>query len=188
MPNVLTTAEDFCNAALGRIGYKLRIGSLQDGSEASKLCLDIYGQTRDQLLRLKDYDFAQKIAPAVLAPGAVPTPIWQFQYLYPTDCVRLRDMYSPTYDTNDPLPNLWTRDTAVIGGVMIEIILANISPAVLVYTEQVVEPSLWDEGFGETMIASLARRLSVSLADLNVAKLEAQDEATMIQATGDIVG
>jgi hypothetical protein len=186
--NVLVHPEDFVNAALGRIGYKLRIGSFFDGSEASKLALDIYGQTRDQLLRLKDYDFAQKIAAAVVAPGAVPTPIWQFQYLYPTDCVRLRDMYAPGYDTNDPLPNRWTRDTALIGGVMTEIIFANISPAMLVYTEQVTDPSLWDEGFGETMIASLARRLAPALASLDVAKLEAQDEATMIQATGDIVG
>ena len=59
MTTSVNSPADVVNLSLGRIGYKLRVGSLYDGSPASKAALDIYGQTRDEQLRLADWGFAQ---------------------------------------------------------------------------------------------------------------------------------
>lgn len=189
MASVYTAPEDIVNAALVRIGHPKRIGSLFEGSDQAKAALDIYGQTRDELLRLEDYDFSEKISAAVLSGNNAPAP-WLYQYIYPTDCVRIRDMYGSAYlaDTNDPLPNLYSRAIDIVNGTQTDVVNANISPATLVYTEQVTNPQLWDSGFTEALIASLARRLAMLLADINAAKGEGGDEKAMVQATGDIVG
>lgn len=189
MANVLTSPEDFVNAALGRIGYKLRIGNLQDGSEASKLALDIYGQTRDYLLTTHDWDFARASVAATPVSGNVPVP-WQFMYAYPDNCVRVRDIISPAYlaNTNDPLPIDFTRDTATQGGQTIQVVLCNVSGATLVFTEQVTNPSLWQEGFGESMIDALAVRLAPSLASLDTVKILQPIEQAVIAETADIIG
>lgn len=189
MANVLTSPEDAINAALVRIGYKLRIGWIGEGSEAAKVALDIYGQTRDALLRSFDWEFARKSAAAVSVAGAVPPP-WNFMYLYPTDCIRVREVFGSAYlaNTNDPLPINWARDTTFIASVETEIVLTNISPATLVYTQQVTIPSLWDEGFGESFIDSLGTLLAPRLADLNAAKLMSELTKAQIAASAELDG
>ena len=39
-------SADMVNLALRRVGYKLRVGNLYDGSMAAKMALDVYAQTR----------------------------------------------------------------------------------------------------------------------------------------------
>jgi hypothetical protein len=189
MANVLTAPEDFVNAALGRIGYKRRIGSMLEGSEAGMLALDIYGQTRDFLLSTKDWDFARASAVAVPVAAPVPQP-WSFIYQYPINCVRVRDIISPAYlaDQNDPLPINFTRDTAVVNGVTEQVILCNIAGATLVFTEQVIDPSLWQEFFGEALIDALALRLSKALADEKQQAFWAPIAEKVLTETADIIG
>jgi hypothetical protein len=189
MANVLTSPEDVCNAALAQIGYKSRIGSMYDGSEQSKVALDIYGQTRDYLLVTHDWDFARASVTGTLMPGPAPAP-WQFMYAYPANCIRVRDIISPAYlaNLNDPLPINFTRDTTAVGTSMVEVILCNVSGAIIVFTEQVTSPALWQEGFTEAMIAALAVRLSAALASLDVAKLAAAAQAAIVVETADIIG
>jgi hypothetical protein len=52
--------EDAVNAALAAIGYTLRVNSLVDGTRAANLALQIYGQTRDELMRQSDWGFAER--------------------------------------------------------------------------------------------------------------------------------
>ena len=121
MTTSITTPEGIVNLALGRIKYPMRIGSIWEGSKAAKEALDIYGQTRDDLLRTNDWPFARRDAQLVLlnqapAGGYIP-PItwdpandpplpWRFQYEYPSDCLRIRsirpvDVFLINYDPRE---------------------------------------------------------------------------------------
>jgi hypothetical protein len=189
MANVLTSPEQMVNAALGRIGYKLRIGSIYEGSDAAQAALDIYGQTRDFLLTVEDYDFSRASVTAIPVAGAVPQP-WLFMYAYPDNAVRVRDIMSPAYlaNLNDPLPINFTRDTAVVNGVTVQVILTNEAMDNLVFTEQVTDPSLWTEGFSEALIDGLSSRLAPMLADMKAAQMLAPIEQATIAKTAPLVG
>src|ERR1700677_309918 len=105
MPNVVTSPEDLINITLARIGYKGRIGSIWEGSVAAKKVLDIYSQTRDELLRAYDWGFAERnvdlavlkqappggyFPPNTWNPTTYPALPWAFSYTYPSDCLKVR--------------------------------------------------------------------------------------------------
>lgn len=196
----VTTPADAVNLALGRVGYRLRVGNLYDGSEASKQALDLYGQTRDELLVQSDWDFAQgmqalsqlKVAPA---GGYVPPNVWNaatnpqlpwyFEYAYPVDCLKVRAILNappitPNFDPQE-IPFELANDT--IDNISQKVILANIQYAYCVYTRRVTRPSAWKPGFVEAFAEALARRLAPVLGNLDVAKLEAAEERVEIAAS-----
>lgn len=192
MSNLLTNPAQIVNAALDRVGYKKRIGSLYDGSEASVKALDIYGQVRDEMLRSFDWGFAErdisltllKTAPVggytPLTPWttANPIPPWIYEYVYPTDMVKLRSLRQvaviPEYDpqavefriAND---NSYSPARRVI--------LTNLPNAIAVYTGQVTDPATWDVSFTEAFIDDLGKKLAPALADMDAMKIAAQEEA-----------
>ncbi len=174
----VSSPADVINVALRRIGYKMRVNNLFDGSQASNAALDIYAQTRDDVLRRMDWGFAQKFAAGALSGGTAPPP-WTVEYAYPADCIRLRYMLNATLlaDPNNPLPVLWTVGTANSA----RVIWSKIASATLVYTSQVTNPAQWDVNFVEAVAASLGRRLVALLPDLNAVKLVADDEAASIK-------
>ncbi len=189
MANVLQSPAQIVNAALGRIGYKLRIGSLQQGSEAANAALVIYGQTRDFLLTVEDYDFARSSVLATPVAGTVPAP-WLFMYAYPDNAVRVREIMTPTYlaNLNDPLPIDFSRGTVVANGVTTQVVLTNDAADTLVFTEQVTDPSLYQEGFTEAFIDALASRLAPILTDMKTAQMIEPIEQATIAKTAPLVG
>lgn len=183
---------DVVNLALRRIGYRLRVGSLYDGSEAAKKALDIYGQTRDALLRAGDWGFAERNVPMNLLksapPGGYTPPLtwtsaypplgWLFEYTYPTDCLRVRavkgtSIFTPNFD---PQPNVFSEENDNSFSPPRKVILCNVPAAILVYTGQVTDPATWEADFVEALAAGLARRLAASLASADFVKLEGGDE------------
>src|SRR4051812_44872085 len=56
----ISSPADAANNALVRMGYRLRLGSLLDGSDHAQDVLNVYGQCRDELLSVFDYDFAER--------------------------------------------------------------------------------------------------------------------------------
>ncbi len=187
----LTTATDMVNLALARIGYKKRLGSLWDGSEAAKLALTIYGQTRDQLIREGEWEFAERILIMTLlktAPDggyavtpwstAYPALPWRFSYEYPEDCLKVRAIRkTPAFVTNyAPAYNIYSIDNDNSFTPPKRVILCNVQDAILTYAGRVTDPTNWDPDFTEALSAALARRLAPSLAGLDAAKMEMQDE------------
>ncbi len=191
----LQSPEDVVNNALVRSGYKMRIGSLYDGSAASKCALDIYGQTRDELLRSADWGFAErdvaltllKTAPAggyvspIVWSSTYPILPWRYEYAYPADALKVRSVRRTTFflPDYDPKPNVWR--VANDQSVNAQVILCNVASAILVYTGQVTDPLAWEPSFTETLCASLARRLGPALVNLDAAKVEAGDEVATKQ-------
>jgi hypothetical protein len=185
----LQSPADIVNVALAQIGYKNRVGSLFEGSRAAKNALDIYGQTRDQLLREGDWPFAQRdlvgaltksapvggyVPPTVWDPLVNPPLPWLYQYTYPTDCIKVRAVkpqliFVPNFS---PQPYLF----AVANNGDERVILSMVSNAIVTYVGQITDPTDMPPDFVEAFVAALGRRLAPVLATMDAVKLEAQAE------------
>jgi hypothetical protein len=200
----VNNAADVINLALARVGYRMRIGSLYDGSEASKIGLTLYAQTRDEVLRESDWGFAQRTVTLTLlktAPtgGYVPPTVWTssypplpwiYEYAYPADCIKIRALKNaPILIPNfDPRPKVFNIANDSSLSPAAKVILTNVTDAIAVYTGRVTDPATWEPLFVEALVASLARRLAPSLASLDVEKMEAQDEQTETMMAADKQG
>jgi len=193
MPASVNSPADLVNLALVRMGSKVRVNSLFEGSEAAKPALDIYSQTRDELLRQSDWGFAERnitltllkqapvggyIPPTYWSSAYPPLP-WFYEYGYPSDCLKVRAIKpTPIFIPNfDPQPNVFSiaNDNSLVPAQ--KVILSNVPQAILVYTGQVTDMTTWEADFVEAFASALSRRLAPALVGLEAAKLEAQDEA-----------
>lgn len=195
MPASLQSPADIVNDALTRIGYKDRIGSLYEGSKASKAALNIYAQTRDELLRNGEWPFARRdligtvlkqappggyVAPTLWNPATYPPLPWLFEYAFPDDCITVRAVRPQQI----MVPNFSPRSHifAVANDGNERVILSQLSNAVITYTGQITDPTDMAVDFVEALCAAMARRLAIVLTQTaDVAKLEAQDEALETQ-------
>lgn len=186
MPASVASPADVVNLSLERIGYKNRIGHLYDGSPAAKKALDIYAQTRDAIMRQSDWDFAQRIVAATLSTGAAPAP-WAVEYNYPTDCLRLRNLFNATYlaDKNNPVSILWTVANSATKG---HVIWTNAAAATLVYTAQVTNVTLWEPLFVEVLALELGKRLAAGLVGVEGVKMSMEDEKTIVPLAESTTG
>ena len=183
---------DLVNLSLRRVGFKKRIGNLYDGSEASKVALDVYAQTRDELLRQNDFDFAERSVSMTLlkqAPpgGYIPPAVWSntypalpylFEYAYPTDCLKVRAIKPQAIFVMDfdPQPAVFTTANDSTYTPIQQVILCNVPSAIMVYTAQVTDLTAWDTDSIEAFAGALGRRLAPALVGLQAAKLEVEDE------------
>lgn len=192
---------DLVNVALVRIGFKDRVADLFEGSDQAKNTLDIYGQTRDELLRQFDWGFSERnIALTLLKSAPVagyfagwdPTvnpPVgYRFSYAYPGDCLKVRAV-KPTpifFPELDPQPYVYTIANDAL--LQQKVILCNVPNALMVYTGQVVDPQAWESDFVEAFASALGRRLAAVLMGMDAEKIAVQDEAVAIQTAEPIQG
>src|SRR6185312_15471925 len=195
MTSSVNSVEDIVNQALDCTKYPLRIGSIWEGSEASSNALDIYGQTRDALLRERDWGFAKRDISLTLIKSAPPggynpvtpwnptdypqTP-WLYEYAYPGDCLKLRAIKrAPTFIPDfAPDTELWqiASDSTQPAG-QTRVILANAPQAIGVYTARVTDMTQWEPSFTEELIATLGRKLAQALGfDVQDVQADAQEE------------
>jgi hypothetical protein len=191
MTTAINSPADAVNLALVRIGYHGRVGSLYDGSTAAKHALDIYSQTRDQLIRDGDWECMERSVPGTLqkqapAGGYVgiqwsdiyPCLPWLYQYEYPSDCLKLRSVLAtpalvPDFD---PQYNVFSLDNDNSFTPTQKVINCNVPDAIFIYAAQVTDPTNWDAAFIEAFTAALGRRLAPVLLGLENAKLAVSDE------------
>lgn len=183
---------DLVNLSLARVGYKLPVGSLYDGSEAARLSLRIYAQTRDEFLRQDDLDFAERNVSMTLlkqAPlgGYIPPVVWSpaypslpflYQYAYPSDCLKVRAIRGQAIFVMDfdPQPYVYMVENDNSYTPARRVILCNVPSAILTYTGQITDLTTWEADSVEAFAAILGRRLAPALVGLNNAKLAAADE------------
>lgn len=197
MPASVTSPADVVNLALQRIGYKGRVGNLYDGSAAANDALDIYAQTRDELMRQDGWGFNQRTVALTLLKSAQfpyvppndwnpffhpPLP-WHFEYAYPDDCLKVRALkFVPLFFPNfDPQPQLYSLANDNVLVPARKVILCNLPNAVLIYSGQVLDPATWESDFVEAFAAALGRRLAPALVSMEMAKLMVADEAASKQ-------
>lgn len=203
------SVEDVVNQSLIEIGYPERIASIFEGSRASIAALEVYGQTRDELLDMGEWPLARRANIALtLLKGPPPgggynpgqpwtaqyaPPGWLYEYAYPDDCLELHAIIQPPglmFDL-DPLPAVWRidNDNSLIdaSGNATEqkkVILTNVKSALGVYTAQITDPNLWEPGFTATVVKRLGEKLArvLGLGEA-VARAEmAEGQATFAQA------
>lgn len=160
------TSWTIANSALEQIASQTRINSLTDGSPAANAAQVVYAPTVQILLRELDPDFARFTAPLVLSDAVTPVPPWAFEYDYPCDCVRLRQVRpaSGAYDINDPQPIRANVAFDMIARVPTKVILTNQINALAVYTSSTVSEAQWDSVFADAVVRRLANPLAMALS------------------------
>ncbi|HEV2674157.1 MAG TPA: hypothetical protein VGV37_06405 [Aliidongia sp.] len=182
----VNSPSDIINNALVKIGHQQQLGSLWDGSDEAQKALAIYGQTRDQLLRTGDWDFARrdisvtatKTAPQIPGGyGYIPPTLWDptvnpplpflFQYAYPDNCLKVRSIRpTPLFVPNfDPWPRVFSTtndNSAASAGA--KTIVCNIGPTMIVtFTGRITDPTVMEASFIETLTDECGRRLALAL-------------------------
>jgi hypothetical protein len=154
---------DVVNLALGMIGYPLRIGSLYDGSAAAKAALTCYAETRDEVLRSKDWPFALRQVAGTTGPSTVSG--WAYSWLYPADCIRLRSIAPATIPSPDfdPQAVLWTLYNDQTQSPPQKVILTQITPVSLNYVGQITDMTTWEPLFVNAVAQALGQKLAAML-------------------------
>lgn len=196
MTSAIQTPTDLVNMSLRRIGYKLSVGSLYEGSEASAFALDIYAQTRDEFLRASDADFSEgNIAlqllkqapdggyvPPITWSDAYPPLPWVFEYAYPDDCLKVRSIRPQAIFVMefDPHPITYSLSNDNSFTPAQKVLLCNTPSALLTYTRRVTDLTNWEPDSIEAFAAALGRRLVPSLLGLDALKAVVPDEQNAV--------
>lgn len=179
------SVEDLVNQALVAIGHPDRIAWIFDGSPAAIASLEIYGQTRDELMDAGEWPLARRAnVPLTLLKGPpprggfsprtpwsarYPPPGWLYEYAYPSDMLNLKSVIRPPMAMFNlmPRPAVWRvdNDNSLIDNngaptVQKKVILTNTAGALATYIGQVTDPTLWEPGFIKIIIDRLAEKLS----------------------------
>lgn len=189
MPTGLTAVQ-VVNESLQQISSQTRITSLTDGSPAAKYASVVYAPTVQVMLRTMDPDFARFTAALALSAAVTPVPPWAFEYLYPADMLRLRQVRpaAGAYDPNDPQPVRANVATDLIANVLTKVILTNQANALAVYTSSAVTEAMWDAAFEDAVVRRLANPLAMALSgrpDFAREILQQSGQAAMIADSVD---
>ena len=104
---------DICNQALDAIGSEITLGDIADGSREAQVLLRAYGQCLRQLLRSANWNFSANTSPMTLLAdatatngdvGSVVPNGFLYEYAYPTDCVRAREVLFTTLAAAPGIP------------------------------------------------------------------------------------
>src|SRR6516165_9979578 len=167
----MTTNIDLTNRALAQIGTRSQILSMTDGSQEALYANLLYGELRDFLLREGDYEFAS--TPVVATAIDRPLPPWLYGYLYPADCVRVKQLIPLGYNLLDPIPVEFN----IANSANARAILTKIQAAFLVYTANSVIEDHWDSMFTEAFVRMLASALAFALENRIEASREKLQQA-----------
>ncbi len=158
---------EYGNMALSELGITRYVSSISpsDGSkEADTLSLH-FAPALDMALREIMPRFATKRKALALLGEELVTN-WGYCYSYPTDCVRLHGIVSPStrqprLDESVPFEVANYNDARVV--------LTDEADAEIMYTARVDDTGLWDPQFGMAFVNLLASRVAVPLAHAELA-------------------
>ena len=162
-------AADIVNRALELTAQNVRVSGSDptfDGTTAGNAAGILYRPAVEMLLRQIDPDFARTRVALLSASGMVQPDPWTYNYAYPSDCLRLRQIapLSGQYDKFDPLPIRGEVAYDSGGG---KVILTNQAIAIAVYTTSLAgvgAENFWDPLFAEAVARRLANPLAMALA------------------------
>lgn len=180
------------NIALEYIASQARVTSLTDGSVAANAAQVVYAPVVQLMLRELDPDFARFTAPLAISAAATPIIPWSYEYVYPADAARIRQVRPPMggYDTNNPQPVRANVAFDNIGGppaVQTKVILTNQVGALAVYTSLSVGEALWDGVFTDAVARRLANPLAMALSGRPDFAKEVLEEAARVASTCETV-
>lgn len=150
----LTDAQ-LCNLALGRVGIRATIDSLEEATTEAQQCKVYFAQARDSVLASAWWPFAT--ARAVLAETAEVRDGWVYAYALPVDCMAPRYLWAGQRNPPTSARAKYAVELNDAGSWWL--LLADVSPATLVYTRKVDSLAL----FPPLVADAVAWRLAVDL-------------------------
>lgn len=199
----MTSTIDISNRSLGQAGAREQIISFTESSQSSIYCSLLYQPTFEQLGRAANWNCLRGQTSLTLLKAAQGTPEnqtgtvlpippqpWLYEYLLPTDCLRVRFLLPtflsqvgsiPIFPTPSALaPTLLPRQeipfvvsSDLVAGQRTKVILTNLALAQIVYTINEPNPDFWDSQFQAAYVASLSAFLIPPL-NLNMSLLSMQ--------------
>lgn len=155
----MTSVVSICNLALSNIG-KDNIQALSDKGAEARACRQFYGQTRDMLLQSHPWNFAGKIEALAEVINDRPRD-WAFVYQRPIDCLKVRFIQGSPVDVGAHEGG--ATDMGFPYSIEGQLIYCNISPAYMVYTYRLEDPTKYPPLFVEALSWHLAVRLAMPL-------------------------
>lgn len=151
-----------------------------DGTPLGLAAGQAYGGVVQTVGKQYGWDFARNLVTLQLSGGPPPF-IWQFEYLYPTSGIEIRQLLLdpvivPNQDPNNPIPQRWSVGFSTIGGIQTKVIWCNIQGAIGFISGQPPEGT-WDALFTEQVIRLLASELGGAVGRPETSELEIQRSA-----------
>lgn len=160
----MASAVQICNRALSECGISAFITSIDpaDGSHESAICALHYADSVKAVLEDSNWGFSTKRAD--LQDIGLPPTNWGYRYRYPSDCLKARAI--AVEGTINPL-NTQRIPFEVVGDPdnSAKAICTNQQNAVLIYTVNVTDTTLFSNGFTRALVAFLASKIAGPLKD-----------------------
>jgi hypothetical protein len=186
----MTTSIDIANRALEMIASQQLITTFADPTNPASVAASVlYTPVVQMLLRQMDPDFARRTNVLLLAqptPNQVPTLAWAFEYVYPADCLRLRQVVPVTWSVFDPQPVRANVGVDIISGSPAKVILTNQANALATYTTSLVTENQWDSLFSEAVVRQLANPFSMALSGRPDFAKELLDQAASYEQMAEL--
>lgn len=147
------------NMALDNVGAKSVIASIGENSPEAKACKLWYDMSRRQALEAYNWSFARRKLTLASHSDPAPEPRWNFRYQYPVDCVKARLIENPLGEDADAIPF----DLELSDDASVKTIVTNQDDAVLIYTADITQTSLFSMFFVDTLSSLLAARIAIKL-------------------------
>ena len=145
----MASKTDICNTAVSWLGGNFITNVDTDETEEADLCRRNYNRARDAVLEARDWTFATKAVQ--LSPlSTTPDFGWSYQFLKPSDCIRVMEVSS---------------DSQFLNFIEWEIqganIMSNYSTIYIKYIERVQDTTRFSPGFTLALCAFLAFLISL---------------------------
>lgn len=178
---------DICNIALGRIGVKAWIESLNGSSEAARACKVYYGHSRDAVLSAFPWPFATRRATLAAASGVTYSG-WSYAYALPSDFLHAQHLWMGSRSPRVDERAAFALESTTSSG---RVLISDLEDAELVYTARVEVVTSYPPLFVEALAWKLAADLAMPLSakrDLAIAARAAYPVALNDAAAASLRG
>lgn len=148
----VTTEHQVANLALGLVGQRQTIDSLNEATTEAQVAKTYFASTRNELLEGWAWHFATKRV--VLALTTETREEWGYAYAAPADMLLPRKIWNGVREegSGERIPFTWELNDAGTGF----LILTDQVEAQLVYTVELTTVAMWSAGFVKALAAQLA--------------------------------
>lgn len=174
------SAVKICNLALGNIGSKAGIDSLEEDSNEAYYCNLFYEVCLESAMREHDWNYARRRR-SLVSYGTPPTTEWDYQYVVPSDMLAARYIvnglsgaslassnlgigsviFDPSVTRPDPPPIPF--ELALDSTGTKKVILTDQVDAILCYTANITDPAMFDAQFVEALSWKLGSMLAMPI-------------------------
>jgi len=167
------------NMALGLLKNSNSVENEDENSFEAEQIRIYYETCVGFVLRDHLWNFAKK-QQVLASTGTAPTG-WEFQYIYPTDCIKAGRIYNPIDPQDillDRIPFEVAKDPDSPG----QVIWTNLDAAELIYGINVTDPSRWTPDFDNALSLYLGHKIAFAISN---SRQRAADLLTLYYATFD---